>query len=72
MKGLHEKYLNKEWNRVDVFYEDQKVYILFRKSRSIRKKFVDFVKKHSEWVKLGERPLESLSFFKYNQREIQA
>ena len=69
MKDLHEKYINKG-ERVDVFYGDKRVYITFRKSREVREKFANFVQKHSDWVKIEEIPMESLSDFR--QREIQA
>jgi len=69
MKDLHEKYINKG-ERVDVFYGDKRVYVTFRKSREVREKFVNFVQKHSDWVKIEEMPMESLGAFR--QRETQA
>ena len=53
MTDLHEKYENKG-QRVDVFYGKNRVYLTLRKSREIRKKFSDFVKRTKEWVKVKE------------------
>lgn len=44
MVDLHEKYENKG-ERVDIFYGKNRVYVTLRKSREIRKKFADFVKR---------------------------
>lgn len=53
MIDLHEKYEN-EGERVDVFYGKNRVYVTLRKSREIRKKFADFVKKTKGWIKVRE------------------
>lgn len=53
MIDLHEKYQNKD-ERVDVFYGNNRVYVTLRKSKEIRKKFADFVRKTKDWIKVKE------------------
>jgi hypothetical protein len=53
MIDLHEKYENKG-QRIDVFYGKNRIYVTLRKSREIRKKFADFVKKTKDWIKVKE------------------
>ena len=58
MIDVHEKYENKGYEnkgeRVDVFYGKDRVYVTLRKSKEIRKKFVDFVKRTRDWIKVKE------------------
>ena len=53
MIDLHEEYQNKK-ERVDVFYGKNRIYITLRKSKEIRKKFADFVKKTKDWIKIKQ------------------
>lgn len=53
MIDLHEEYENKG-ERVDVFYGKNRVYVTLRKSRKIRKKFADFVRKTKDWIKIKQ------------------
>jgi hypothetical protein len=53
MVDLHEKYENK-CERVDVFYGHERVYVTLRKSKEIRKKFSDFVRKTKDWIEAKE------------------
>jgi hypothetical protein len=53
MVDVHEKYENKG-ERVDVFYGKDRVYVTLKKSREIRKKFSDFVKKTKDWIEIKE------------------
>lgn len=53
MIDIHEKY-EKKGDRVDVFYGKNRVYVTLRKSREIRKKFADFVKKTRRWIEQKE------------------
>lgn len=53
MIDLHEKYENK-CERVDVFYGKDRVYVTLRKSRGIRKKFANFVRKTKDWIVVKE------------------
>lgn len=49
----HEKYYNKG-ERVDIFYGKERVFVMLRKSREIRKKFASFLLKTKEWIKVDE------------------
>ena len=53
MIDLHEEYENKG-ERIDVFYGKNRVYVTLRKSRKIRKKFADFVRKTKDWIKIKQ------------------
>jgi hypothetical protein len=53
MIDLHEEYENKG-ERVDVFYGKNRVYVTLRKSRKVRKKFADFVRKTKDWIKIKQ------------------
>jgi HSP20 family molecular chaperone IbpA len=54
MIDLHEKYENKG-ERIDIFYGKNRIYVTFRKSREMRKKFAKFVLKTKDWIKISER-----------------
>ncbi len=53
MIDLHEKYQNKG-ERVDIFYGKNRVYVTLKKSKEIRKKFTNFIKKTKDWIKVKE------------------
>ncbi len=53
MIDVHEKYGEKE-DRIDIFYGKNRVYVTLKKSKEIRKKFTDFVKKTKDWIKVKE------------------
>ncbi len=55
MTDIHEKY-EKNQERVDVFYGKNRVYVTLRRSREMRKKFADFLKKTKEWIKVEKVP----------------
>ena len=48
---FHEHYEN-TFDRIDLFYGKERVYITFRKSRETRRKFAKFILKTKEWVKI--------------------
>lgn len=53
MVDLHEKYENKG-ERIDIFYGQDRVYVTLRKSKEIRKKFSEFVRKTKDWIEAKE------------------
>lgn len=69
MMDLHERYENKG-ERVDVFYGKNRVYVTLRKSREIRKKFADFVKKTKEWIEIKE--VKEMPVYVRKQEKIEA
>jgi hypothetical protein len=54
MIDLHEKYENKG-ERIDIFYGKDRVYVTLQKSKEIRKKFSEFVRKTKDWIEVKER-----------------
>jgi hypothetical protein len=55
MIDKNEKY-SSPLGRVDIFYGKERVYMTLRKSKGIRKKFADFMKKNSIWIKAVKVP----------------
>ena len=53
MIDLHESYKNNK-DRIDIFYGKNRVYVTLRGSNETRKKFVDFIRKTKDWIKIKE------------------
>lgn len=69
MKDVHEHY-GEGGNRVDLFYGEKRIFVTFRKDRGVRKKFADFLIRHTEWVKVEDKPMVSLGDFQMREKGL--
>lgn len=69
MVDIHEKY-SQDKNRVNVFYGKKRVYVSVKSSREFRKKFVHFVEKTRDWIKVEEKAEEKIPVYAKKHKSV--
>ena len=64
MVDIHEVYLNKLGDRIDLFYGNKKVYLTLRSSKEVRKAFGKFVDKTRKGIKITSKKSHMSSYLK--------